>query len=231
MKIKVFLLTLLSFANLALYASPDVDNAINSSEPQEFTYCIREDQKIDTQDWVSSLITNGFVDSEKGVTHEETIELLFPNEPEYLEEEGFRPALHTASDDEGMTYSVSYMKIPNEDFNLDDSVNFLTEALKRSDNKKLNFIGKTENSPDSSSDLSRYIFGWVNNENQFTRLMIVRGQYFVYFLETSVTDEIYQNIDTMEIDDPVFERVMHDSLKTGAFNNSLRISGEVTVGE
>lgn len=227
MNIRHFLLTaLFSFADMSLNATVNVDS--NNAESTEITYCISEDQKIDVKDWVQFPITIA-VNQDKV----ETVQISFPSQPEFINSPLSGEPLIVAEDSEGMTYSIARMIISSEHFNIEDSVDFITEAIKRSYKNKLIWKGKTQHSPDNSPDWIGYILAWVNNGNHFTTLMIVKSQHVVYFLETSVTDEIYQDIETAysgERDNQVFEKVMHDSLKTGVFINSFRVTSEMKTG-
>lgn len=231
MKNKLFLSIFFSLASIALYGgiTSETINNEKHAEKQEFSFCIREDQQIDTQSWVTFPITSGYVSSDSDhVDFEESIEILFPNTPEFLEEDGFRPTMFTAKDNEGMNYYISQMQVPSDGFNLKESVDFLTENIARSQNKILTAKGTLLN-PDESAAPLGYIINYLGKDNLFTRLTIIQSEHFVYFLETNVTNEIYQGIESMDVKDQGFETLIHDSLKHGTFASSLIINGQPTL--
>lgn len=218
MKIKTFLLITFSFTSVALFATPEKDNLNSSTEVNEFTYCFREDQQIDTQDWIRFPV-NIAVDQDKV----EAVELLFPSLPEFINVPLTEKPFIVAKDSEGMTYKFSRMKLPGNEYNLRQSFEFLIDAL--SSDNKINGYGYPEPNPNDSG----YFLSYVNKDGKETTLTLVKSKNFIYFLETSVINKLYLDVESIEIDDNAFEIMIHDSMKHGAFARSLVIGGTRTA--
>lgn len=148
--------------------------------------------------------------------NEEMIEISFPNEPELLEQDGV-PCL-SATDEEGMTFTLASIQIPEEGFDLYQVVNFLKEAIENSSTKMLLAFSY----PDPNPIDTGYCLMWVENDTLST-LMFIRGAHSIYLLETSACNAVYLNIDALEVDTDEFDILTKDSLKTAAFIQSLNI--------
>lgn len=149
---------------------------------------------------------------------EESIKISFPSEPEFVEENGLQSSYFTATDKDGMTYSIASMQLPEDNFSLCNSVDFLVKSISNSSSKKLVAIGRPNPNP---NDAVHFIM-WTQND-KMTRLTLVKSAHFVYFLETCVQNEIYKDVDSIEMDNEVSDIMIRDSLKTGAFIRSLVI--------
>lgn len=191
-----------------------------SEGAESFAYCIKDDQKIDTSDWITFPIDFGSFDMVAGVDYVERIIVSLPSEPQFVQKNGMQSSYITVSDQEGMSYSIARMEIPSNDFSLSQSVNFLAESISKSSSKKLISWGW----PDSNPNDSIYFMMWVEAD-KMTRLTLVKSTHSVYFLETSICNEIYRDFDweSTERDTVAFDAIMRDSLKTNIFTRSFLV--------
>lgn len=199
-------------SSVSIFAS---ENA-HSNEKESFSFCIKEDQKIDTSNWITFPITFGEMDDESST--KEYIKISFPVKPKFVEEDGLQASYFTATDNDGMVFSIASMQIPEDNFNLQKYVDFLAESISKSASKKLVAYGRPHPNPNDS----RYSLMWVE-DGKMTMLTLVKGAHFIYFLETNVHNEIYRNIDKIELGTKSFDTMIKDSLKTGTFTKSLAI--------
>lgn len=183
-----------------------------------FTY--KENQKPDTSDWVTFPITFGSFDGETGIVDEEKITVSLPKEPEFIQANGMQSSYITVTDHEGMSYNIARMEISSDDFNLKQSVNFLAESISKSSSKRLIGWGW----PDPNSNDSIYFIMWLEDDKMIM-LRLVKSSHFVYFLETSICNEIYRdyNWGSGETDTDALNIMMRDSLKTNSFTRSFVI--------
>lgn len=209
------LLILLSSASIFAIEESQVDS---TNGGDSFTYCLNENQKIDTSDWITFPIAFGFFDSETGISNAEKITASLPSEPEFIQANGMQSAYITVTDQEGMSYNIARMEIPEDGFNLKQSVNFLADSLSKSSSKKLIVWGWPNPNPNDS-----YFMIWLEGGDKMIRLTLVKSAHFVYFLETSVCNETYRDLDWESTDVKVFEVMIRDSLKTNAFTRSFVI--------
>lgn len=217
---KYFAFVLLS--SISLFAADKTHNIL-TNERESFTHCIKENQKIDTSDWITFPISFGIFNVDVDSSHkEENIKVSFPFKPKFVEENGLQSSYFTATDKDGMSYSIASMQIPEDVFSLRNSVDFLAKSISKSPSKKLVATGYPHPNP---NDSMRFIF-WVEND-KMTRLTLIKSANFIYFLETNVHNEIYKDVDSIEIDTPAFDIMIRDSLKTGAFTRSLIIEGNL----
>lgn len=119
-----------------------------------------------------------------------------------------------------MNYNIARMEIPSDDFSLSNSVNFLAESISKSSSKKLIAWGW----PDPNPNDSTYFLMWAEAD-KITRLTLVKSTHIVYFLETSVCNEIFRDFDweSTETDTEAFDAMMRDSIKTSSFTRSFVI--------
>ncbi len=213
-KYVIFLL----LSSVSLFAI-DKTQDISTNEQESFTYSVKENQKIDTGDWITYPITFGIFNVESPLK-EENVEVSFPSEPKFVEENGMQSSYFTATDKDGMIYSIASMQIPEDNFSLRNSVDFLVKSISNSSSKKLVAMGFPSPNPNDSV----HFIMWTEND-KMTRLTLVKSAHFIYFLETSIQNEIYKDVDSIEMDTEAFDIMMRDSLKTGAFTRSLIIEG------
>lgn len=174
-----------------------------------------ENPVIDTSAWVTFPFTLEYMEGES--LQEEKATLLFPLEPKFEDDKEIKPSRYSVTDHEGMSFTVSFMRIPGGDFTLREFVDFLTENLLQSPSQKL--IGVSH---DPGANDSGYLIMWVQNDKMI-RLTLVKSAHFIYLLETVVRDERYRNIESQEMDFEGFDEVLRDALKTEAFTRSLRV--------
>ncbi len=191
-----------------------------TNEEESFTYCINENLKNDTSDWITFPITFGFFDIESGVDNAEKVTVSLPSEPKFIQANGMQSPHITVTDQDGMSFNIARMEIPEDGFNLKQSVNFLAESISKSSSKKLIGWGWPEPNPNDSV----YFMMWAEGDKMI-RLTMVKSTHLVYFLETSICNEIYRNFDweSMETDTVSFDTIMRDSLKTNTFTRSFVI--------
>ena len=218
MNIKQLLFIALSFSSVSLFASNETSNLPNSKEAESFTFSLTEDQQIDTKDWVRFPVEIAY-DNNKI----ESVELLFPSQPRFVNSPLIDKPFVITEDSEGMIYKFSRMKINSNEYNLRQSFEFLIDVL--SSDNKINAYAYTEPNPNDV----RYFLSYVNKDGKQTMLTLVKSENFVYFFETSVVNDLYLNIDLIEIGDEAFKIMIHDSLKHGTFANSLKIGGGKSV--
>lgn len=211
-KYAIFLL----LSSVSLFAV-DITQVISTNERESFTYCVKEHQKVDTGDWITYPINFGIFNIESPLK-EENVKVSFPSEPTFVEENGLQSSYFTASDKDGMIYSIASMPIPGDDFSLRNSVDFLAKSISKSSSKKLVCMGYPSPNPNDSV----HFIMWVEND-KMTRLTLVKSTHFIYFLETTIENEIYKDVDPIEMDTEAFDIMIRDSLKTGAFTRSLVI--------
>lgn len=153
----------------------------------------------DTHHWLHVPITFDYFYNKK-LLGAEKISILFPHQPVLITNLGLQ--FYSVIDQDGLEYSLAAMQVPSSDFDLRNSVNFLLDSLKNSYTKTLVSveIPETKDSP--------YHLVWIE-KNKITRLTLIRSSYFIYFLETSHTN-----------DDLIQEA---SEIKTAAFVNSFDV--------
>ena len=183
--------------------------SLSSTEQEKEPYCI--DQQIDTSDWVAFPITNGwFIEGQS--SGEEHIEVSFPTYPQYMEETDSQPAFFTADDEEGMTFRIASMPLPDKDFNLRESVTRMADLITQSPNKKLFAVAYPE------SNDSGFSIIWIQDERLTTETFI-KSDHFIYVLETTDKNEIYR--DAEFLDETQFNLFIKHILKTRPFVKSF----------
>lgn len=182
------------------------------------THCLKENQRIDTSNWITFPIAFGFFDIETGIDNAEEVTISLPSEPKFIQANGMQHPHISFTDQEGMSFSIARMEIPEDSFSLKQSVNFLAESISNSSSKKLVGIGY----PDPNPNDSIYFIMWVEDDKA-TRLTFIKSKYIIYLLETTTRNEIYRNLDSIEMDTESFDIMFRDSLKSGVFTRSLVI--------
>lgn len=59
-----------------------------TKETGSFTYCIKENQKIDTSDWITFPIDFGYFNIETGIDGLERVTVSLPSEPQFVQKNG-----------------------------------------------------------------------------------------------------------------------------------------------
>lgn len=146
---------------------------------------------------------------------QETIELAFPATPQKDAKGQF-----VVTDAEGMTFRVSALNISNlglspiEKVNLQESMAFLLQALISKPGIKVVYKVASADPQNKSSSAA-----WVSENGTLTRLTVVEGKKFVFFIETDVTNPAFYNQENLQ-DTPAFKS---DSTKDLAFVRSLAL--------
>ncbi|GAB4232835.1 MAG: hypothetical protein Tsb0021_11630 [Chlamydiales bacterium] len=138
-------------------------------------------------DWITYKIDHSYeID---GMVKEAVITLRFPNEPSFKEQvffESFRSMEYTSKDDEGMTYSLSMMKIP-PNFDLENSISSLVNGIEESKNNHLVEVERMYCVVDGNTEWTAVLISYLYHENQMTRMMMIRGgDHTLYTLGTMV---------------------------------------------
>lgn len=162
-------------------------NNLVSIEKETTTY--EASPSFDTRNWINIPITFDYYYNNQllGV---ERVSTLFPHQPVLIAHQGL--PVYTVIDQDGLEYSLAAIQVPSSDFDLNNSVNFLIDGIKKSSKKKLLSFDKPEKND------SPYHLVWIE-ENKITRLTLIRSSYFIYFLETSsVSDGIQENSEAIK---------------------------------
>src|ERR1700722_9701244 len=179
----------MSISNISLFASIPADQETAKS----FTYCIKENQRPDTTHWVMFPITYEYASGK------ENVQISFPIMPQQnvnpLESVGGENLLTTfsAMDEAGMIFKIAAMQVPKEGFDLRQSLDALIVQLeKQPENKIGSYIHPQK------SDRSAFVISWVR-DNKSISLKVIKKTHFVYFLETIVSNEIYREVESIEL--------------------------------
>ncbi|MBA2728000.1 MAG: hypothetical protein H0U49_07495 [Parachlamydiaceae bacterium] len=209
---------------LLFFASAFVGEAQGNSEKEGSLTCnSQECQGTDASEWAVYPITFGHFD---GVSEEENakerIEISFPTPPEYVKACGLQSEYFTASDKDGVTFSVAALRLQDENFNLGKSVDFMAESIKRSSDKQ--FHGVICPKPNLKDSL--YAISWIKND-MLSTLILIKSANFVYFLEVSSYKAAFQVLNLMDKDneDEAYNIALKNQLRISFFANSLKING------
>lgn len=108
---------------------------------------------------------------------DEIVAIEFPDKPEVHEFQGMQ--LYSAKDAEGTKFSLSALPIPDSKFDLQCSLDFFIQSLQKSQKKQFRSFDYND---------GIYTVSWFENE-QLTKLSILKSTYFIYFLETTGQDD------------------------------------------
>lgn len=176
-------------------------------------YRIADNGKIERNDWVKLPITVPYEEDKA-----EKVEIQFPSTPTFIN--GLQSPCITATDEEGMKYIFSRMLFPEENFNLHKSVDFVVESIKKSPNKKLAGFGYPQNDLKDSGYMISYV-----KDDEMRRMVFIKSAHLVYCLEVSSHNEIYRDLESIEMGTEAFEILMNDAYKASAFFHSLEVDG------
>lgn len=216
MNINTILIYFMSISNISLFASLPADQQSKPSE--EITYCIKENQRPDTAHWVIFPITYDYDTRAEKTSGKENVQISFPIMPQQnvnpLEGENLLSTF-SAIDKDGMVFKIAAMQIPEEGFDVPQSLDALIDQLQKQPENKI-----TAYAPSQDPDHSAFTISWVN-DNEMIVLKVIKRTHFVYFLETVASNEIYRDIESIEINSPEMDVWMKDSLKSGVFFHSF----------
>jgi len=185
-----------------------------------FTFCFAEtkffppqvdDQQYDISKWTKVPLT-----FENGID-KETIELSFPAKPQKNSK-----GEYVVTDPEGMTfqvYALADSDLGPEPFSVQEGVDFLIKTLENSPKVRLLYKEPSSDPQNRSSSVA-----WVLENGRLTRLTVVKGKQFTFFIQTEVTNPAFFNKENVQPDTPAYEQLKNDSYKNQAFVRSLILS-------
>jgi hypothetical protein len=222
MKIKAFLIPLIAFSNISLFAFVAADQETKFSD-ERITISIKEGQQPDVSNWVTFPIKYEYNARGNESSGKENIQISFPVMPK----QGITPLANvgnglqntfSATDEEGMIFSISAMQIPEDGFDVRKSFDALVTLLEKNPGSRIAAC-----IPPQSPDTSTFLITWVK-DNKMISLTAIKRTHFVYFLETTVSNEIYRDFESIEQNSAQMDTWMKDSLKSGAFFGSFATS-------
>ncbi len=214
------MLTIISFFMIkgALFAAPQnvvnthVETVISQEVPKflvDYLKTLR--QTVHTRNWKE------FSYSQTQIGMKETFNILFPPGPS----ESHPPVYQKKTDNEGMTFQISGIPIPGEDFDLQKYMDFLRKTIDLSSNIQVHLYTLPEN---NKKDPLFYIIDWFNNNGTFTQLTAIKGGFYIYFLEATVTNELYKDGRWYSEDEKTIKRSFKDTHKASLFRRSFSIT-------
>lgn len=209
-KIVWFFLFLITGSECAFSAVPE--NSKESTYIPLFPFQ-QVDPQIDFGSWKKVPLT--FVLEDKNGSSQETIELTLPAAPQKDS-----PSKYTIADTEGMDFKVYAIKISDlgspEKVTVQEGMAFLVKVLENTPGINL-LYKETSSDPQGKSSSA----AWVSEKGQLTRLTAVKGESFIFFLETNVTNPTFFNAKAIQLNSPAFEQIKRDTLKNQAFVRSV----------
>lgn len=215
MKIKLLMIALLSLSSIALFGAAPTDEASKT----RVTYDIKG-LHPDTSNWITFPITYEYGAIGKEASGKENVQVSFPVKPQPSDtplasvDKGLLTT-YSAADKDGMTFAISAMQIPEVGYNMEQSLKDLVSQIEKNPDTQI-----TAYIPPQTLDPSSFMIMWKKGDKMVT-LKVVKGTHLVYFLETTVTNEIYRNYESIEQNQAKMDEVMKDALKSGAFFHSF----------